>query len=72
MEKRIEKIEAAIPELQVRLVRIDSRLESTATKADLQEFSANIHKAMHDQTWKFIGAATALAAIAFSAARFFH
>jgi len=72
MEKRIEKIETAIPDLQVRLVRIESRLESVATKADLQEFSANIYKAMNEQTWKFIGAATALAAIAFTAARFLH
>ena len=72
MEKRIEKIETAIPDLQVRLVRIESRLESVETKADLQEFSANIYKAMNEQTWKFIGAATALAAIAFTAARFLH
>lgn len=73
VEARVAALEKAIPEIQIRLVKLDSRLDNIekqmATKADLQEMVASIHKAMNDQTWKFMGAATALAAIAFTAAK---
>ncbi len=74
VEKRVEKLETTISDVQLRLIRIETRLETVddrmATKADLHELTATFHKTMNEQTWKFIGAATALAAIAFTAARF--
>lgn len=74
MERRVEKLEATVSDVQVRLIRIESRLESTAermaTKADIHELATTLFKAMNDQTWKFIGVATALAGIAFTAAKF--
>lgn len=73
MERRIEKLEQAIPEIQIRLVKLDSRMDNIerqmVTKADLQEMSANLQKALNDQTWKFIGLAGVLAGLSFTAAK---
>lgn len=78
MEKRIEKLEQAIPDIRERLVRVETRLESIektmATKADLDvlkgAISTDLHKAIGEQTWRFITVACVLAGIAFTAARF--
>lgn len=74
MEKRVDKLEQAVYDIQIKMVKIDSRLDNVeqqmATKADLHELSVNLHKAMNEQTWKFIGVATVLAGLAFTAARF--
>lgn len=78
LEKRVEKLEATINENQLRLVRIETRLEGIearmVTHSDLQELKADLFKALNDQTWKFIAAATGMSAlfatIAFSLARF--
>lgn len=72
MEKRVEKLESNMAEIQLRLIRVESKLDATATKADLSAFEASIYKAMNDQTWKFIGAAAALASLAFVVAKFAH
>lgn len=49
------------------------RLDLVATKADLAQLQSEMFKAMNEQTWKFIGAATGMsalfAAIAFGLAR---
>lgn len=74
MEKRVEKLEQTVTEIQIRLVKLDSRLDNIekqmATKSDLQELSVSLHKALNDQTWKFISVAAVLAGLAFTAARF--
>lgn len=74
MERRIKVLEDAIPETRERLVRIEARMDHMATKADLEalrsSISTDLYKAINDQTWKFIGVATALAGLAFVAARF--
>ncbi|WP_085614955.1 MULTISPECIES: hypothetical protein [unclassified Pseudomonas] len=73
LEKRVEKLENTMTDVQARLVRIESKLDFIATKADQAELAGSIHKAMNEQTWKFIGAATGLAglfaAISFGLAR---
>lgn len=67
MERRVEKLEATISDVQLRLIRIESKFESLedhlATKADLHELSASFHKAMTEQTWKFLAGATGMAAL---------
>lgn len=76
MEKRVEKLESAFSEVQVRLIRIEARFESIddrmATKADLHEMAQLFHKSMNEQTWKFITVALSMsglfAAIAFGVA----
>ncbi|MPV65840.1 hypothetical protein [Burkholderia sp. BE17] len=53
MESRIAALEAASLETRDRLTRIETRLESVATKADL-------HETLHTMTWKIIGAVAVL------------
>jgi len=53
MEQRISALEAANLETRDRLARIETRLETVATKADL-------HQEMHATTWKFISWTTGI------------
>ncbi|WP_158664156.1 hypothetical protein [Pseudomonas syringae group genomosp. 3] len=73
MEKRVERLEATMSDVQVRLVRIEAKFESIedrmATKADLHEMAVAFHKSMNEQTWKFLAGATGMAAL-FSAVAF--
>lgn len=77
MERRVEKLEATISDVQIRLIRIESKFESIedhmATKADLHEVAVAFHKSMIEQTWRFLAGATGMAAllsaIAFGLAR---
>lgn len=73
LEKRVEKLETATADVQVRLIRVESKLDLVATKADMAQLQGEMFKAMNEQTWKFIGAATGMsalfAAIAFGLAR---
>ncbi|MBN6728765.1 hypothetical protein [Burkholderia multivorans] len=55
MEARISALEAANLETRDRLARIETRLDSVATKADLHELGASLNKSIVDQTWKMIG-----------------
>lgn len=43
-----------------------------ASSKDIQDLAVSFHKTINDQTWKFVGVATGLAAIAFTAAKFIH
>lgn len=80
MEKRVQALEKAIPDMRERLVRVETKLDTMektmATKDDLRvlkgEISTEMHKALNDQTWRFIGFAAGLAALAFTAAKFVH
>lgn len=69
LEKRVDKLESAMADIQIRLIRVESKLDSTATKADLSELAVSFHKAMNEQTWKFLAGATSMAAL-FSAIAF--
>jgi hypothetical protein len=72
MQRRVEKIEASMAEIQVRLIRVESKLDATATKADLADLATSFHRSMTEQTWKFITAAIGMsglfAAISFGVA----
>lgn len=80
LEKRVQALEKAIPDMRERLVRVETKLDTMektmATKDDLRvlkgEISTEMHKALNDQTWRFIGFAAGLAALAFTAAKFVH
>lgn len=67
MERRLEKLETTMSDVQIRLIRIESRFESIdqrmATKADLQEMAVSFHKSMNEQTWKFLAGATGMSAL---------
>ncbi|EMC2591395.1 hypothetical protein QK383_18250 [Pseudomonas aeruginosa] len=80
LEKRVEALEKALPDLRERLIRVETKLDTMektmATKDDLKvlrgEISTEMHKALNDQTWRFIGFAAGLATLAFSAAKLIH
>lgn len=65
MEPRVAKLEAAIPDIRERLVKIETRLEHTSTKADVSQLESTLLK------W-FIGTAIALTGLAFAAAKLIH
>jgi hypothetical protein len=58
MEARITTLEQANLETRDRLARIETRLESVATKADLAELRGEMGSALHReinaQTWKLV------------------
>ena len=67
VEARVAKLESSISDVQIRLIRIESRFESIdahmATKADLHEMAVAFHKSMNEQTWKFLAGATGMSAL---------
>ena len=73
MQKRLEKIESALADFQLRLIRVESKLDSTATKADISRLAASFHRSVTEQTWKFITVAIGMsglfAAFSFGLAR---
>ena len=66
MEARVSKLEAAAQDTRDRLARIETRMETFATKADVADLRADLHKEINSQTWKFVtwmtGICTALIA----------
>ncbi|HLD65617.1 MAG TPA: hypothetical protein VJA19_06215 [Pseudomonas sp.] len=80
LEERIEKLETALPDIQARLVRVETKLDATtlnmATKADLAavgimlaELKTTVSETILAQTKWYIGTAAVLAGLAFAAAR---
>jgi hypothetical protein len=65
MEARVTKLEAAAQDTRDRLVRIETRLDSIATKEDM-------HRELHSLTWKMISAQAALVAAVYFVAKFIH
>lgn len=53
MEARVAKLEDSAQDTRDRLARIETRLDTFATREDL-------HDELHKQTWRFIGAVTTL------------
>lgn len=70
LEKRIEKLEGTIVDVQLRLVRIETRLESVATKADIESVNTKIQEMGRTMIQWAVGSAVVLAGLAFTAARF--
>jgi hypothetical protein len=75
MEARISALEAANLETRDRLARIETRLDSVATKADLGDMKSALHQEINAQTWKLVtfvcGFGTALVAATYFIANHF-
>lgn len=54
MEARVSKLEAAAQDTRDRLARIETRMETFATKADVSDLRADFHREINSQTWKFV------------------
>ena len=65
MEARITDLEKFAIDARDRLVRIETRLDTFATKADL-------HRELHNMTWRLLGGASALVGIVYWIARTIH
>lgn len=70
MERRVEELEKAIPDIRERLVRVETKLDSLerhgATKADLSSLESTLIKWFVGTAFAMVGLA---AAIAFGLAR---
>ncbi len=62
MEARIIALEEFAVDARDRLARIETRLDTFATKADL-------HRELHGMTWRLFGGASALVGIVYWIAR---
>jgi hypothetical protein len=65
MEARIIALEEFAVDARDRLARIETRLDTFATKADL-------HRELHGMTWRLFGGAAALVGIVYWIARNIH
>lgn len=65
MEARITALEEFAVDARDRLARIETRLDTFATKADL-------HRELHGMTWRLFGGASALVGIVYWIARNIH
>jgi hypothetical protein len=65
MEARIIALEEYAVDARDRLARIETRLDTFATKADL-------HRELHGMTWRLFGGASALVGIVYWIARNIH
>ena len=65
MEARVVALEEFAIDARDRLARIETRLDTFATKADL-------HRELHGMTWRLFGGATALVGIVYWIARNIH
>ncbi len=76
MEARISALEAANLETRDRLARIETRMDSLATKEDVALTRAALHQEINSQTWKFVTWTTtigiALIGATFSIAKLVH
>ncbi|MBR8188260.1 hypothetical protein KDW82_04190 [Burkholderia vietnamiensis] len=76
MEARISALEAANIETRERLARIETRLDSVATKADLSSAVAalqtsftGVERSLHALTWRIIGSCALLVGAAYFIAK---
>lgn len=54
MEARLKALEDANLETRDRLARIETRMDSFATKEDVAQVRTALHQEINAQTWKFI------------------
>ncbi len=69
MEARLRAVEDSIVRIDTKL---DAVLPTLATKVDLSELRADMHKSLNDQTWKFIGFVSAIAALLLAGIKLWH
>ncbi len=73
MQARLVKFEEFEADTRDRLARIETRLDTFATKADLNALKADLyralHKELHGMTWKLMGGASALVAAVYYIAK---
>lgn len=76
MEARVPALENATTEIKEKLIRLETRFESVeknmATKTDIAELKTAMAEGFTNQTKWFFSTATAVAVIAFTAAKFIH
>jgi len=83
MQAKLARFEEFEIDTRDRLSRIETRLDTFATKTDLNLLKADlykeihstkayIHKELHGMTWKLIGSASTLVAIVYYIARTVH
>lgn len=76
MEARIAALEAANLETRDRLARIETRLDTVATKSDLGDMKATLHQEINAQTWRLVtfvcGFGTALVTATYFVAKYVH
>ena len=72
MQIKLANFEAFQIDTCDRLARIETRLDTFATKEDLKELKAELEKNLHGMTWKLIGSASLLVAIVYYIAKTVH
>lgn len=72
MEARISALEAANLETRDRLIKIETRIDSLASKEDLANLRAELHSSLNAQTWRIIGALAIISATIYYMAKFVH
>ena len=76
MEARVTALENTTTEIKEKLTRLETRFESVeknmATKTDIAELKMAMAEGFTNQTKWFFSTATAVAVIAFTAAKFIH
>jgi hypothetical protein len=70
MEARVEKLEEFVVEAWNRLTKIETRLDQTATKADLAGLEARMHKGFAEMIRWVVGSAIVLGATAITVITF--
>jgi hypothetical protein len=65
VQERVTKLERFESDTRERLARIETRLDTCATKEDL-------HRALHGMTWKLLGGSSALLMVVFWLAKNIH
>src|SRR5438552_11599475 len=54
MESRVKKLEELAEDSRDRLTRIEARMDLFATKSDIGNLAATMHKEINAQTWKLV------------------
>ena len=76
MQVRLVKFEEFEIDTRDRLARIETRLDTFATKADLNDLKSDLyrelHQELHGMTWKLMGGASALVAAVYYIAKNVH
>ena len=72
MQAKLANFEAFQIDTCDRLARIETRMDTFATKEDLKELKAELEKDLHGMTWKLIGSASLLVAIVYFIAKTVH
>jgi len=69
LEKFADDARNELRTIDVRLAKIETRLDNFATKEDVKSLSAEMHRELHATTWKIIGAMGLICAAVFWMAR---